>query len=454
TTDAQGRFTLPGEGQRVTAWKEGYFIAGTAWDGRSPITLRLRPLPTEDYAEYEWVDPRPVARSEHRCSQCHEEIFREWHGSAHSRSAQGEHLLGLYAGVERPGQPDTGWNLLKQHPLGASVCAACHAPTIEPSDPGYDDLRETMGVARLGVHCDYCHKIADVNLDGLGTEHGRFGHRLLRPREGQLFFGPLPDVDRDEDTFAPLYRQSRYCASCHEGTVFGAPVYTTYSEWQASPAAKKGQTCQSCHMAPTGTMTNIAPGKGGWERDPQTLASHTSPGGSLEMLRSSVEVKPRLVVDAAHVQVLVEIVARNVGHHVPTGFIDRQLLLVVVGRTAMGDLVPPESGPVLPPAAGIRATGESLDLRNYGGLGGRLFAKQIADSDGEWPIPFWQFDKVLADTRLQPEKVEAYRWSLPRPTTALVEVRLVYRRFWKVDADRKGWTDIDKIIFTTQLEVR
>src|SRR5439155_17283988 len=109
-----------------------------------------------------------------------------------------------------------------------------------------------------GVHCDFCHKIAGVSLAKLGQEHGRFAYQMLRPKEGQLFFGPLDDAGRGEETFSPLYHESRYCASCHEGTVLGAKVYTTYSEWLASPARKQGKQCQDCHMQPTGTMTNMA----------------------------------------------------------------------------------------------------------------------------------------------------------------------------------------------------
>src|SRR5262249_31537693 len=142
------------------------------------------------------------------------------------------------------------------------------------NDPGYNDLRRAEGVALQGVHCDYCHKIAEVDNPQPGLTHGRFGLKLRRPAEGQLFFGPLDDVDRGDDAYSPLYRESRYCASCHEGTVFGVPVYTTYSEWLASPAAREGKQCQDCHMAPTGLLTNLAPGKGGIPRDPKTLANH------------------------------------------------------------------------------------------------------------------------------------------------------------------------------------
>ena len=69
-------------------------------------------------------------------------------------------------------------------------------------------------------------------------------------------------------------------------------VYGTYSEWLNSPAATQGKQCQDCHMTPTGKMTNIAPGQGGIERDPKTLASHVMFAGSqADMLKQSLKVK-------------------------------------------------------------------------------------------------------------------------------------------------------------------
>src|SRR5207253_1718125 len=75
----------------------------------------------------------------------------------------------------------------------------------------------------------------------------------------------------------------------------------------------------------------------------------------------------------------VDVVARNVGHRVPTGFIDRHLLLVVEGQDAMGRNVSAKSGPLLPLASGDLA-----------GRSGRVFAKLLTDVEGHGPIPFWR----------------------------------------------------------------
>src|SRR5205085_2029162 len=133
-----------------------------------------------------------------------------------------------------------------------------------------------------------------------------------------LFFGSLDDVDRGEDAFSPLYRQSRYCASCHEGIVFGVHVYSTYSEWLESPARKQGQQCQTCHMTPTGRLSNLAPGKGGMTRDPHTLANHRFFDGSQEeMLRRCLKVTVSLTPTADSLRARVLLKVEGAGHRVP-----------------------------------------------------------------------------------------------------------------------------------------
>jgi hypothetical protein len=433
-TGPDGRFRLPRPAKgtaRVVAWKEGYRIEGTNLEAL-PLTLTLNRLPEEDWPDYSWVDPAPDPAAANNCGNCHGDIFREWQASAHARSATNRRFLNLFDGSDWHGRPGVGWNLSAEHPDGRGVCAVCHAPTL--TDPGGDyDPRAARAVAARGVHCDYCHKVTEAPTGTLGITFGRDAMRLLRPRgEQQLFFGPLDDAQRAGESFAfsPLYRDSRYCAACHEATVFGVHVYSTYTEWLDSPARRAGQQCQSCHMTPTGTLTNIAPGKGGIERDPQTLASHQFPGGNPEMLRRCLSVSARLARDAAGVRAEVEVRADGVGHRVPTGFIDRNLLLVVEAQDGAGAPVPARAGPALPPTAG----------RGVAGLPGRLYAKRLSDPQGRSPIPFWRAHDEPEDNRLFPGRPDRSAFAFPA-AAARVRVRLLYRRFWQEVAEDKGWPD-------------
>jgi hypothetical protein len=442
-TDAQGRFRLPpSTGARVVAWKEGYLIAGAAVD-RLPVVLTLTHLPTRDCEDYRWIDPSPDPGRALNCANCHAAIYDEWLGSGHARSATGRRFRNLYEGTDWNGKKGVGWNLLADHPDGAGVCTACHAPSLAVGDPAYFDLREVKGVAARGVHCDYCHKIADAPTTNLGLTHGRFNLKLLRPEKGQLFLGPLDDVDRGEDAFAPVYRESRYCASCHEGTVFGVHVYGTYAEWLDSPARKAGKQCQTCHMAPTGRLTSIAPGKGGIPRDPKTLGNHRFFAGSqADMLRRALKVSAVVTASAGDVRAEMTVRAEDVGHRVPTGFVDRNLLLVVEGVGAHGKAVPARAGPTLPGPAG----------RELAGRPGRLYAKLLKDFDRHSPAPFWRADPKVTDTRLVPGRDDRACFTFPAGVER-IRVRLLYRRFWQEVADTKGWPDNEMVVVDRYLAV-
>ena len=442
-TDINGHFRLPvdGKGQRLTAWKEGYFIAGIPSDAQ-PLDLRLVRLPARDHDAYEWVDPAPQAKTLHNCGNCHAEIYREWSAGAHARSATGKQFLNLYQGTDVDNKPHVGWSLLDEHPLGGGVCASCHAPAIPADDPAQLDLLAVRGPAAKGVHCDYCHKIAGVENGTLGLAHGRFNLRLLRPAPGadksvhQIAFGPLDDVDRGDDTYAPLYRESRYCASCHEGTVFGVHVYGTYSEWLDSPARRAGKQCQTCHMRPTGTLTNFAPGHGGRERNPQTLANHRFFAPSREaMLRAAVTATVDFTARDAGVRVTVRVGANGVGHRVPTGFVDRHLVLVVDGKDTTGKPVAALTGPTLPTFAGPDVAGRP----------GKVYAKLLTDAQGDGPVPFWRDDARATDNRLTPGQVDEVAFDFPAELDA-VRLRVLYRRFWPEVARAKHWPPEETVV--------
>jgi hypothetical protein len=443
-TDRNGVYRLPAGRGHVTGWKDGYLIAGRRAKNGS-LDLRQTPLPEEDHEDYEWVDPVPRLESAGNCGNCHGEIYREWAASGHGRSAGGRHFRNLYEGTDWNGDNGVGWGLLKEHPDGAGVCASCHAPALPALDPGQFDLRELRGTALKGVHCDYCHKVQGLGDGTIGLTHGRFNLRLLRPKPGggQLFFGPLDDVDRGEDAYLPLYHDSKYCASCHEGVVFGVHVYSTYSEWQQSPARREGKQCQDCHMKPTGHMTNLAPGRGGIERDPMTLANHRFFDVSqADMLRRCLRVSAEVGRENGKVWAKVHVAAEGAGHRVPTGFVDRHLLLVVEGLGAEETVVALDAGPRLPAVAG----------RELAGRPGRLFAKLLKDFDGHSPAPFWKADPEPTDTRLTPGESDVSRYTFSSAVERL-RVRLVYRRFWEEVARRKKWPDQDLIVFEKTFRV-
>ena len=440
TTDKDGRFSLPlndigsDESLTITASKNGYFIAGSSVESNDTL-IQLHPIPTNDNEQYAWVDPTPSSVESDNCGNCHQEIFDEWNSGAHASSATGRRFLSLYGGTDWTGKQKVGWSLLKDHPEGIGVCSSCHAPASSIDELAIGDIRDISGVAKHGVHCDFCHKVKDVRLDNLGITHGRFGMNLLRPEHDQLFFGPLDDVDRGEDAHSALMSKSEFCATCHEGIVFGVPVYTTYSEWLESPARKEGKQCQTCHMKPTGTMTNFAPNAGGVERDPLTLASHQMfPGGKASMLKKCLSIALEHQSNSTGRNITIGITADNVGHRVPTGFIDRHLILVVQAFSATNEPVE-VSGPRLSDLAG-----------SLSGEAGKLFGQVLVGEDGASPIPFWQPVIEQIDSRLKPGETSQFTFHT-RIVANRLRIRLIYRSFWESVAKEKGWPANEMVVY-------
>src|SRR5713101_2377066 len=417
-TNSEGTIELPVNStspRQITASKEGYFIAGSPSDA-GHLNFRLNPLPVHDNESYSWVDPTPDASRQQNCGNCHRRIYEEWSASGHARSATNRRFLNLYNGTDWLGHSRAGWSLRDEHPDGIGVCNACHAPTSS-----FDaDLRTVSGTSAQGVHCDFCHKVAKASTEHVGFTHGRYGLELLRPSQGQIFFGPLDDVERGEDTFASVYRESKYCASCHEGVVFGVPVYTTYSEWLESPARKEGKQCQTCHMAPTGSMSNIAPGHGGIERDPHTLGNHRFfEPSQVEMLRRCLSIKVDATSAAEFVEVRICLQADQVGHRVPTGFVDRNLTVVVEAFGTNQSPISPTEGPKLSSMAGP----------TWHGKAGKIYSKRLTDFNGKGPVPFWRARPEIEDNRLYPGQPDSLIWRFPTDMKRL-RLSVIYRRFW------------------------
>jgi hypothetical protein len=182
-------------------------------------------------------------------------------------------------------------------------------------------------------------------------------------------------------------------------------------------------------MAPTGRLSNIAPGDAGLDRDPMTLASHGMRGaGRAAELRKCLQLSVVLEPSDSGLTARVQLLARNAGHRLPTGYIDRQLILLVEAFGEQERPLPAIEGPRLPSCVGNEISGRP----------GRLFAKVLTDSEGNSPAPFWRAGVRMEDTRLLSNRADRSRYVFP-PNTDRVRVRVLYRRFWPQVAQEKQW---------------
>src|SRR5439155_26401942 len=115
------------------------------------------------------------------------------------------------------------------------------------------------------------------------------------------------------------------------------------------------------------------------QRDPRTLSNHRFLAGSQqEMLRGCLKVRVVLTRIGDAVRAEVEVRADGAGHQVPTGFIDRNIVLVVEGQERSGKELAGWDGPILPKAAG--------DC--FAGRPGKLYAILLKVPVGHGPTPF------------------------------------------------------------------
>lgn len=495
-TDHEGRFTLSGlTGSvpvTVSAWKEGYYCAKQ--EGVIPpaanITLQMHLYQTNDNPEYTWILPQ----GDNSCYNCKPGLTQVWlDNDAHALAASNVRFLTMYNGTDVLGNqspvtrticsPDYGCMPLPpdlslpyygpgyklDFPSTAGNCATCHIPGAAVDSPYGTDPNSVSGADTFGVHCDFCHKIADVILNpdtGLPYPNmpGIISMDIRRPFSDdplryQLFFGTFDDDNvPEEDTYIPLIRESRYCATCHSAEFWGVTVYNSYGEWLESPysdlTSDTARTCQECHM-PTPTMfdgapiTNVAPGMGGVERDPLTIHAHTFPGaGSVDLLQNAVTMTATGRVEKGKVIVEVQITNDKTGHSVPTDSPLRHLILLVQATDAQGGTLLQLTGPTVPEWGGVGDPVQGY----YAGLPGKTYAKVLQEL---WTqvLPsgaYWNQTRLVSDNRLAAfaSDTSVYTFTAPPYGRANIQVTLLFRRAFIQLADWKNW-DVPDIVMET-----
>jgi hypothetical protein len=496
-TDDEGRFVLVGleAGTPVTvsAWAEGYYCARVenVIPPANDITLTMRLVQTDDNPNYQWIPPT----GENSCYSCKPGVTQVWlDNDAHGKSAANLRFLTMYNGTDVNGnqspltrygysrdygriplrpdlsQPYYGPGYKLDFPDTAGNCAACHIPGAAIDAPYGTDPNTISGVNSFGVHCDYCHKIADVRLDpatGLPFPNmpGVLSQDIRRPfpenpDRYQIFFGSFDDDNVPmEDTYLPLIKESRWCAPCHFGVFWDTVVYNSFGEWLASPYSNPdtGKTCQQCHM-PTPTvlngqpLTNVALDKGGVERDPLTIPAHTFPGASnADLLQAAVSMDVSASRAGDELTIAVTITNDRTGHHVPTDSPLRQMILLISAKDGQGQALSLQDGPAIPDYGGV---GDPAD-GYYAGSPGKVYAKILSELWTEITptSAYWNPTRIISDNRIAALESDTseYAFVLPSNEPATIQVTLLFRRAFKELMDQKGWIIPDIVMEEKQL---
>jgi len=494
-TDDEGRFMLTDLSKSVavtiSAWKHTYYCAKV--EGVVPpasgITLTLRRYQTNDNPDYEWIPPAGA----NSCASCKPGVTQIWLDNAHAGSATNPRFLTMYNGTDTQGNqsPPTRYGYSRDYgrfplrpdpnkpyygpgykldfPNTAGNCAACHTPGAAVDTPYGTDPSALTGADTFGVHCDFCHKVADVTLNpdtGLPFPNmpGSLSMDVRRPFPGdpdryQLFFGTFDDDNvPEEDTYLPLIKASQFCAPCHFGTFWDTVVYNSFGEWLESPYSdpNAGQTCQNCHMpAPSildrEPMTNVAPDAGGVERDPMSIHAHIQPGAAdEELLQNAVTMTATARLEGEAVVVQVDITNDKTGHHIPTDSPLRHLILLVQATVGQGQALPQLDGPTVPEWGGVGDPAQGY----CAGRPGKGFAKILEElwTEVSPSGAYWNPTRVLDDNRLAAFATDTsiYTFAAPTEGEVTVEVTLLFRRAFIELMDQKGW-DVPDIVMEKEV---
>ena len=246
------------------------------------------------------------------CGTCHPDQFRDWRSSWHAKS-MGPGISGQLA------------EMIKSEPATARSCFTCHAPLAEQAPL----IRATEGLVpnpdldthlqSQGVVCASCHV----------RGHQRFGPPQ---RDGMVASrAPRESLPHNGFTRTTAFLRSEFCASCHQFApnglaLSGKLIENTFEEWRASPAARRGQQCQDCHMPDRRHL---------WRgiHDPETVKS----GVQIKLVTGRARYRPNEKLTAR-----LTITSTGVGHDFPTYVTPRVLvraeLLDAAGESVPGSL--------------------------------------------------------------------------------------------------------------------
>ncbi len=199
------------------------------------------------------------------CAKCHQKIYDEWRVSAHAYAT----ISPMFQKFEQK------INVLASGTIG-TFCIRCHAPVaMQLNFPRYISYADAPPIIREGITCVACHRVKE--------QYGRTnGERRIEPGDAtQPVYGSfdgsgvaraIADKDNLKIKLDPKDKRpgqvihqtaiqfeqlsnSSFCTACHQVSVYpGIALEVVWAQYRASPACKKGVSCQDCHMG-------LVPGK-------------------------------------------------------------------------------------------------------------------------------------------------------------------------------------------------
>ncbi|WP_460082188.1 multiheme c-type cytochrome [Roseibium sp. LAB1] len=217
-------------------------------------------------AEHEKLFLESKYPSANTCATCHPGQYEQWSVSQHAYAQ----LSPIYMAMQ------TTINM-KTSATNGDFCIRCHNPVgMNIGESLYVSNLKRNPTSREGITCVACHRVSrnygkisgrfaleegDVFSPVYGPKGGDELKRVLNTPEEYRVSQSRDDPGRSIHTEAkPFFALTKpgFCGTCHDVTLFnGFKLEEAFAEYKRSPAAKRGETCQDCHM---GKVQGVASG--------------------------------------------------------------------------------------------------------------------------------------------------------------------------------------------------
>ena len=411
-----------------------------------------------------------------KCKSCHSEIFNQWANSNHKNLVESNPYYMVMEAIagEVEGEKFKQWCMSCHNPsaITTGLTRTSHSMNdnslsntlFEKDAKTLVDTYKKHGNSRLeeGVSCLTCHRITEATSQGNASYSIELTNRKKYPFEddesttgeylGHKFINAKPNIHK-ESYMKPLYKDSKYCASCHDETspITNKQIVSTFKEWEASPYNNKedktkNKSCIDCHMTylqddKFEPLKGISTDGGVVKNDVKVhyfagsnhflagLKDKKNEEQILQLLRTSA----KLDVNIKDNQLLVGVQNVGAGHHLPTGVADfRELWLDITITDATGKIV---------------FSSGKLDKNGDLQADARPFMKVFGDINGN-PVGllFWKYEKLLSDTRIpaKTRRVESYdlEKDLNYPLKAVVKLNFRIYPQWVTSIVQKAFPEL------------
>ena len=197
-------------------------------------------------------------------------------------------------------------------------------------------------------------------------------------------------------------------------------MHTEYAEFKASSYAKRGKTCQSCHMP--GVRAELVTA----ERERENVPDHGFLGHGGKLRGTALKGGASVTWTPDGVDIRLSLTNAGAAHGIPAGSPGRQLVVSVTARDE---------------------TGSDLARKEL------AFERRLVDDRGE-PAPFFRAARVERDTRILPRETRRERLTLDAKGSATLAVTLAFRSLDPTLARAIGVEEPrDAVVFETSVRL-